>query len=104
MSEFVEFYARSGCMVSLSLLHKLRRAGVHLRVHDIWADDADAAFVRSVARGNETVPTVVVGDAVFVAPSARTVLTEIAASAPHLRDEAAAVPSLWERVTRWGRA
>ncbi len=81
---FVEFYTRSGCPISSSLLRKLRRSGVRLRLHDIWADEGDAAFVRSVARGSETVPTVVVGSRAFVAPSARTVLRAIAEHDPTL--------------------
>lgn len=72
----VHFYTRRGCPFSLVLSAKLRRRGVPLEVHDIWADDDAAAFVRSVAHGNETVPTVMVGDTVLVAPSARRVLRE----------------------------
>jgi len=83
---FVEFYTRAGCPISASLRRKLRRAGVRLRIHDIWADPHDAAFVRSVARGYETVPTVVVGDTTFVAPSARTVLSAIQDHDPSLVD------------------
>ena len=89
-------------MISASLLHKLRRSGVRLRIHDIWNDDADAAFVRSVARGNETVPTVVVGDVVFVAPTARTVLDAIKQQAPHLV-EIASVPEPDNPLLRWFR-
>jgi hypothetical protein len=40
---------------------------------DIWKNPEAAAFVRSVANGNETVPTVVVGDIRMVNPSARRV-------------------------------
>ena len=36
---------------------------------NIWEDPDAAAFVRSVAGGNETVPTVVVGDKAMVNPS-----------------------------------
>lgn len=40
----------------------LNRHGIIHREIDIWADPEAAAFVRSVADGNETVPTVVLRD------------------------------------------
>jgi glutaredoxin len=51
----------------------LRRAGLAFQEINIWDDPDAAAFVRSVADGNETVPTVVVGGAQMVNPSARRV-------------------------------
>ena len=36
---------------------------------DIWQDDEAAAAVRAVANGNETVPTVNIGDVWMVNPS-----------------------------------
>jgi hypothetical protein len=51
----------------------LRRSGLAFREINIWDDPDAAAFVRSVADGNETVPTVVVGDVHMVNPSARRV-------------------------------
>ena len=51
---------------------------------DIWADERAAAFVRSVANGNETVPTVRIGPESMVNPSAKQVLTMLAEHAPHL--------------------
>ena len=41
---------------------------------DIWADDQARRFVRTHNRGNETVPTVVVGDWVATNPSTGAVL------------------------------
>lgn len=41
---------------------------------NIWDDPEAAAFVRSVADGNETVPTVVVGRDAMVNPSISQVL------------------------------
>lgn len=41
---------------------------------NIWTDREAAATVRRLAGGNETVPTVVVGDTSFVNPSAAEVL------------------------------
>lgn len=65
----VDFYWRPGCGFCRRLEGALDRLGVPLRKHDIWQDDADAAIVRSIANGNETVPTVVVGPFAMVNPS-----------------------------------
>jgi hypothetical protein len=45
------------------------RADLQFSLVNIWEDPEAAAFVRSVARGNETVPTVTVGDVALVNPS-----------------------------------
>ena len=61
-----------------------------VREVNIWDDPDAAAIVRSFARGNETVPTVVVGAldsdrAVgLVNPSGAEVLAAVAEHAPHL--------------------
>ena len=66
-------YARPGCPYCLTLRAGLRRAGLSFRAVNIWEDERAAAFVRSVAKGNETVPTVTLGDLAMVNPSARNV-------------------------------
>ena len=73
MSQVI-FYWRPGCGFCSMLRRRLESAGVSLDERDIWEDDEAAAFVRSVARGNETVPTVVVGGQALVNPSAERVL------------------------------
>lgn len=77
----VTVYWRPGCGFCSMLRRSLRDAGVELDEHDIWQDEDDAAFVRSVARGNETVPTVVVAGQVLVNPRATEVLAILAGSA-----------------------
>lgn len=62
----------------------LDQAGIRTVDHDIWKDPDAAAVVRGFAGGNETVPTVVIGDTGFVNPSARTVAEHLAQVAPHL--------------------
>ena len=47
----------------------LAQEGIAYRGVNIWDDPDAAAFVRSVARGNETVPTVTVGSIALVNPS-----------------------------------
>ncbi len=59
-------------------------AGISTTKHNIWADPADAAKVRAVADGNETVPTVFIGDHAMVNPSAGQVKKAMKKLAPHL--------------------
>jgi mycoredoxin len=70
----VTFYWRPGCSFCSSLRHGLLSAGVELEERNIWDEPEAATFVRSVARGNETVPTVVVGDVALVNPTRTEVL------------------------------
>ena len=84
----VTVYWRPGCGFCGSLLRGLERSGMAFDRVDIWQDEAGAAFVRSVADGNETVPTVRVVDVALVNPSAVEVLREVQERAPgHLPDD-----------------
>jgi mycoredoxin len=74
MSE-VTVYSRPGCPFCTSLRAGLQRAGLDFTEVDIWREPEAAAVVRSIADGNETVPTVVIGDWKAVNPSAPEVLT-----------------------------
>ncbi len=72
MTDEVTVYWRPGCVFCIKLRTQLRLARIPYRKVDIWRDPEAAAFVRSVADGNETVPTVVVGDhPAMVNPSVR---------------------------------
>jgi len=70
----VTVYWRRGCPSCGSLRRGIRRAGLATLEVDIWSDPAAAAFVRSHAGGDETVPTVEVGGTVLVNPSSRRVV------------------------------
>lgn len=61
----------------MMLERKLNKANISLTKHNIWEDPSAAQFVRSVADGNETVPTVVVGDQFWVNPSASVVVSAV---------------------------
>jgi len=65
----ITVYWRPGCGFCSSLFRQLDRAGVAYSKVDIWSDPSGAEFVRSVARGNETVPTVTVGTVSMVNPT-----------------------------------
>ena len=74
----VAFYWRPGCGSCAMLRRALVSQGVPLDEHDIWQDAEAAAFVRSVARGHETVPTVVAARVPMVNPSPDEVLAVLA--------------------------
>lgn len=80
----IDLYWRPGCGFCTMLRRQLDKLGIERVEHDIWADPADAEIVRSHADGNETVPTVVVGDVGMVNPSAKQLVAHLAEHAPHL--------------------
>ncbi len=51
------------------LERNLQVNGLAYEKRNIWDDPEAASFVRSVANGNETVPTVVIGERAMVNPS-----------------------------------
>jgi len=89
----ITFYWRPGCGFCKSLERSLIRLGIPLEKHNIWEDTEAAAVVRSITGGGETVPTVVVGDARLVNPSADAVVEAIRQVAPHLEPEDAPTAS-----------
>jgi mycoredoxin len=78
----VQLYWRPGCGFCSSLTRSLDRIGLEYDRHNIWDDEDAAVFVREVANGNETVPTVRVGDVALVNPTAHEVMAEVATRAP----------------------
>lgn len=91
-TDAVHFYWRPGCGFCAMLRRGLDKAGIETVDHDIWDDPDDAAIVRHYANGNETVPTIVVGDVGMVNPSARQVGEHLAGHAPHLLPEGYETP------------
>ncbi|MFI6467288.1 glutaredoxin domain-containing protein [Streptomyces sp. NPDC050528] len=80
----VVVYWRPMCPYCMKLLAQLRFTRLQFTKVDIWQDPDAAAFVRSVADGNETVPTVTVAGRAMVNPSKRELLEAVEAYAPHL--------------------
>ncbi|MEZ5375461.1 MAG: glutaredoxin domain-containing protein [Acidimicrobiales bacterium] len=80
----VEFYWRPGCPFCMLLERSLKKKRIPFTKKNIWDDAAHAAVVRSLANGNETVPTVVVGSWFGVNPSAKDVVAAISTEAPEL--------------------
>ncbi len=80
----IEFYWRPGCPFCMMLERSLGKANLPLDKRNIWDEPGYAAIVRSIANGNETVPTVRIGSIAMVNPSAREVRAAVEAEAPHL--------------------
>jgi mycoredoxin len=78
--QVVEFFWRPGCPFCMLLERSLDQEGVTLAKRNIWEEPEAAAIVRSIAEGNETVPTVRIGTVAMVNPSAKQVLAALAAT------------------------
>jgi mycoredoxin len=99
----VTVYWRPGCGFCSALLRGLERSGLRFDRVDIWQDENGARFVRSVADGNETVPTVRVVDVALVNPSTGDVLREVQERAPEQLPDGLELPEpgrLARAVTR----
>jgi mycoredoxin len=70
----VTMYWRPGCGFCSMLRRDLTKLGVAFAEINIWDEPDAAAFVRSVANGNEIVPTITVGSMALVNPAAEEVL------------------------------
>ncbi|MDP2292517.1 MAG: glutaredoxin domain-containing protein [Actinomycetota bacterium] len=95
----ITVYWRPGCPFCALLRRGLHRSGLPFREVNIWDDPDAAAFVRSVAQGNETVPTVSVGAVNLVNPSVRRVLEVAAHETPSMLP----LPAQGPRWRRWFR-
>jgi len=78
----VLLYWRPGCPFCSRLKRRLAQLGVRATEVNIWADRDAAAVVRAIAGGNETVPTVVIGDTAMVNPTGPQVLDAARRLAP----------------------
>lgn len=73
----VTVYWRPGCPYCMRLRSSLAIRGLRPKMVNIWKDTEAAAFVRSVADGNETVPTVVINGVAHVNPSPNLVIAAL---------------------------
>ncbi len=88
----IDLYWRPGCGFCSMLQRKLDALGIERVEHNIWDDPDDAAVVRRHANGNETVPTVVIGDRGFVNPSAGELIAYLGVNHPDLLPEGFEAP------------
>ncbi len=82
--DHIDFFWRPGCGFCMSLERRLKSANVPFKKFNIYENKRDRAFVKSVANGNETVPTVRIGSTSLVNPSLDQVLKAMADEVPHL--------------------
>jgi len=96
-------YWRPGCPYCWNLRRGLRRRGLLTTEVNIWADADAAATVRRVAGGNETVPTVIIGDTSLVNPTAPAVVDLASRLAPDAIGAAKPPPGIRRpgRRPRW---
>ncbi len=78
----VVVYWRPGCWYCNRLFGGLERAGIAAERRNIWEDDEARRFVREHNRGNETVPTVAIGEHVLTNPPAATVVESVRGARP----------------------
>lgn len=99
MAASVTFYWRPGCPYCVALRQGLSRRGIPFEPVNIWEHPDAAARVRAAASGNETVPTVVVGEHALVNPSVAQVESLIAKAAPELAAQLRTRPAKrwWQR-------
>lgn len=81
----ITVFWRPGCGFCSALLSSLSASELDYATVNIWEDPDAAAYVRSVARGNETVPTVRVGDQALVNPSFRELTAAVDGRPPQKR-------------------
>ena len=86
----ITLFWRPACGFCAVLRRNLEGSGLPIVEVNIWDDPAAARVVQRLANGNETVPTVLIGElddpdhVGLVNPSAAQVLDAVAAHAPHL--------------------
>ena len=78
----VTMFWRPGCGFCAMLERGLTKAGVEFDRRNIWEDAEAAEFVRAMNRGNETVPTVVVGTDVYTNPTTARILDRLGIDTP----------------------
>jgi mycoredoxin len=93
-------YWRPGCPFCSSLFNQLDRAQVRYEAANIWEDAKAAAVVRSIANGNETVPTVTLGEAGLVNPDLHEIMAVASELAPGLIPEGYEAPQPG-RLAKW---
>lgn len=77
----VEVFWRPGCPFCAQLRRGLEQQGVPAHWRDIWTDEEARAMVRAANDGDETVPTVRIGDLFLTNPSAKQVAEAAARAA-----------------------
>jgi mycoredoxin len=97
-AEAVTVYWRPGCYFCNRLMRVFTKAGVVFEMRNIWEDDEARALVRAHNGGDETVPTVALGDDVRTNPDPRSYVEHLRRSHPDLVTETPPAPGLRSRL------
>jgi mycoredoxin len=89
----VDVYWRPGCPYCNRLFRSFESAGVVVQLHNIWEDDGARAFVQEHNRGNETVPTVAIGDLVVTNPDPAAFIDALRQKYPSVLSSASPTPA-----------
>jgi len=73
----VTVYWRPGCPYCNRMLRVLVRDDIDFMAINIWEDNEGAEALKAITGGNETVPTVVIGDMKLVNPPPRRVIKAV---------------------------
>lgn len=98
----VVVYWRPGCPWCSRLLRWIDRAALPVERRNIWDDPDAATDVRSITGGDETVPTVTVGDVALVNPSPKVLAATVREQLPGLLPDGGQDEAWWRRVGRDG--
>ena len=82
--ELLRVFWRPGCSYCERLFRVLEREGIRHERHDIWRDETARGVVAALNGGNETVPTVVVGDRALTNPGPDDLVALLRAEYPEL--------------------
>ncbi|MCP2251693.1 Glutaredoxin [Prauserella aidingensis] len=83
----IEFYWRPGCPFCMMLEAQLDATDLPVRKINIWEEQGAVERVRVAAGGNETVPTVYVGEHSLVNPGMAELEDLVRSAAPQLLGE-----------------
>lgn len=83
----IEVMWRPGCPFCTRLRGSLRRRGIDTKDIDIWSVPDAAARVRAATGGDETVPTVFIGERALVNPSVTQIVAAVESELPHRVEE-----------------
>jgi mycoredoxin len=88
----VDVYWRPGCPFCSRLFRAFENAGVVTALHNIWEDDDARSFVQAHNHGNETVPTVAIGDLVLTNPDPAAFIDSLQQKYPSVISSAVSAP------------
>ncbi|MDJ0359596.1 glutaredoxin domain-containing protein [Rhodococcus sp. H29-C3] len=102
----IEVMWRPGCPFCTRLRSSLRRRGIATTDIDIWSVPGSAARVRAATGGDETVPTVFVGNRALVNPTVGQIVSAVESELPDRSGELIpqSTTGMWNKISSlWKR-